>query len=118
MNISGVWSVRVSLLDTENKSESFTLLSVKFLVLPLVNQKEEFNLNAAKFAELKRDIRKFWIHESICVNSCENLLLNETVLLGELFKPCVHVHWSSFYPDPKSDIFENLSIDRTTRIIE
>ena len=62
-------------------------------------------------------IKNFWTFDSICLHKIEDLNLKNTYLFDNLFRNCSETYWSTFYPDPKSDVFSNMSIDLTERII-
>lgn len=111
LNQTGLWHIKIFLFDKET-----SIFKIKFLILPNKNpfsvendssiMKKWFNL-----------IKNFWTFDSICLHKIEDLNLKNTYLFDNLFRNCSETYWSTFYPDPKSDVFSNMSIDLTERII-
>ena len=99
LNVAGEWKVELKYLRK-------LILFKKFLVLP----KENFS--ESKWSKL---INKYWSFDSICMKSIENIQTNQTFSHGKLFKSCLEAEWSTFYPDPKSDL-TNGGIDLKLRI--
>ena len=49
-------------------------------------------------------LENYWSFDSLCVKSIENIQTNQTYYNGKIFKSCLDADWSTFYPDPKSDL--------------
>jgi hypothetical protein len=76
------------------------LLTKKFLVIP---ENDETLFHEIK-SEWLNSINKYWSYDSICVKSIENIKTNQTFSHAKMFKSCLRAEWSTFYPDPKSDL--------------
>jgi hypothetical protein len=86
LNSSGIWKIEIS-----TKNDTLDLLSFKFLVLPDKNE-----ILSEKWLNY---LGEFWLFDSVCdENDCKNIF------------------WSTFYPDPKSDLNESLTINVKNRI--
>ena len=73
------------------------LLTKKFLVIP-VNDENNYKGNL---------FWNYWSFDSICVKSIENIQTKQTYSHWQMFKSCMGddgAEWSTFYPDPKSDL--------------
>ncbi|CAF0815289.1 unnamed protein product [Brachionus calyciflorus] len=108
LNKSGIWKIEIYLQGMEKN----LILSIRFLVVP----KENFqDLDLRIWIPI---IDNFWQFNSICFFKGENLKNKNSILFDNLFKSCKkESFWSSYYPDPKSDIYENLEIDLIHRIV-
>jgi hypothetical protein len=95
----GVWNLKISFNSYYDKRFKYNhynyianndiLMIYKFNVLPFKIRHDNINLN---------NLFKFWTFDSICVEGDSN---------DETIKICSkHAVWSSYYPDPKSDIFD------------
>ena len=66
-------------------------------------------------------IKKFWKFESLCIHKLEinkENKYNKSILMQHLFNACSLNYWSTRYPDPKSDIYNNnLRINLSNRIL-
>ena len=103
LRVSGEWKI-------EMRHFGKLLLTKKFLVIP-ENDESNFKENL---------LGKYWSFDSICVKLIENIQTNQTYSHGKMFKSCMGddgAEWSTFYPDPKSDI-DNLGIDYKFRKFE
>lgn len=102
---TGEWKLDIYI---QNVSE-YLVLSVKFLILP------KFIENYSVWISL---VENFWQFESFCFNKIESTInFNDSILKRHIFKECAESsYWSSYYPDPKSDIFSNLQINLSDRI--
>jgi hypothetical protein len=111
INETGLWNIRIYLFDKET-----SIIKLKFLILP---NKNPFSLeNDISFIKKWSNLLKvFWTFDSLCLYKIEDLNLRSTFLFDNLFKNCSETYWSTFYPDPKSDVSSNISIDLRERII-
>lgn len=102
----GEWKLDIYI---QNISE-YLVLSIQFLIFP------KFIENYLIWIPI---IENFWQFESFCFNRNESTInFNNSFLHRHIFNDCVESsHWSSYYPDPKSDIFSNLKINLSNRII-
>ena len=96
---AGEWKVELKYLGK-------LILFKKFLVLP-----KEIVFES-KWLKL---LNKYWSFDSLCMKSIENIQTNQTYSHGKMFKSCIAAEWSTFYPDPKSDL-TNGGIDLKLRI--
>ena len=106
LRVFGEWKI-------ELRQMGKLILFKKFLVIA----DNETLLDESK-SEWLNLFEKFWSFDSICVKSIENIQTNQTYSHGRMFKSCMGddgAEWSTFYPDPKSDI-DNLGIDLKLRI--
>jgi hypothetical protein len=103
VNQTGIWKVQLG--STVNKE---ILISRKFLVL-LSNISNVSD-------QIRNQINEFWELDSLCFQSIENMSSNYSILYKDMFKDCVQTHWSTYYPDPKSDLYESLNVDFEHRI--
>ena len=87
LRVSGEWKI-------EMRHFGKLLLTKKFLVIP-DNDETNFKENL---------LGNYWAFDSICVKSIENIETNQTYSNGKMFKSCLGAEWSTFYPDPKSDL--------------
>lgn len=102
----GVWKIEIV-------QDQISILSLKFLVLPANNSKS----NEEMF-ELYEKLQYFWNFNSLCVDTFESSELKNNFLFNELFQNCQKsAHWSTYYPDPKSDLKLSLFVDSKNRIL-
>ena len=99
LSVAGEWKVELKYLGK-------LILFKKFLVLPkeIVFESEWLKL-----------VNKYWSFDSLCMKSIENIPTNQTFSHGKMFNSCTVAEWSTFYPDPKSDLI-NGGIDLKLRI--
>ena len=93
-----------SISDTENQTKSS--VAIKFLVLP-TNPDDNVEINETALLKL---IEKFWSFEKFClvVNAGDSFFNS----VEDFFDNCKNSFWSTFYPDPKSDLnFKNNNYD-------
>ena len=94
----GIWKIE---LRTNGK----LIFTKNFLVISsdssLVIEKESGHMKK----EWIENFKLFYKFESICFKAIENSKLNQSYFHAKMFKRCEAAKWSSFYPDPKSDIF-------------
>ena len=106
ISLTGVWKV-------ELRHMGKLVLFKKFLVIS-----DNETLSDENKSEWLNLFEKCWSFESSCIKSIENIQTNQTYSHGKMFKSCMGdngAEWSTFYPDPKSDI-DNLGIDLKLRI--
>jgi hypothetical protein len=105
ITLTGLWKV-------ELRHMGKLILFKKFLVIS--DNETVFEESKSEWLNL---FEKYWSFDSICVKSIENIQTNQTYSHGKFFKSCMDdgAEWSTFYPDPKSDI-DNLGIDLKLRI--
>lgn len=103
----GEWKLEIRMHDEANE---FSVVLVKFLILPKVI--DNFSIWTSK-------IEIFWHYDSLCVNQFGSELdENKSFLKNHIFHECKEFsYWSSYYPDPKSDVYSNLEINFSDRII-
>jgi hypothetical protein len=104
----GEWTLKISLAEV-NPHMKHTILTRRFLILP------EYNNELAPL-DYMSDIAKFWDFEVICLRSVQNFNSESTFLFNKLFSVCEKSHWSTYYPDPKSDVWQSLFINTENRI--
>ena len=105
IKMPGIWSC-------EFRYQGKVFMTKKFLVLPKI---EEFE-NGREISEIYKNFEIFWKHNSICVKSIENQDLKISYFHSKFFKSCFDsTQWSTFYPDPKSDLEENFGLDFKSR---
>ena len=97
----GLWSLRLIVEYEEdqpnkiNSTKEDLFLVYKFLVQPSSQQKES-SWSSSIFDTMLTN--QFWSFNSMCSNEEENIRLDSIQSCTE------EATWSSFYPDPKSDI--------------
>jgi hypothetical protein len=86
---TGEWKISVRIDDN--------LMEHSFTVIP---SKDEFNKGLESNLEIQNYYwDKHWLFDSICAIDLSNRFS---------FKPCKEVKWSSYYPDPKSDLIKKI----------
>lgn len=120
---AGVWRVDIGILKYHDSptNSSETILSKTFLVLPNNNKAKAENATTQVVKDDSDDvneslIRMFWSMSNFCIKSSVNFKLKNTFLFDELFKQCKDAYWSTYYPDPKSDVKSNLGLDLKQRL--
>jgi hypothetical protein len=104
---TGEWMIKIFVGDSRQQ-----ILSKRFLIMP-----NELTDNILSNID-QLSIQLFWNFEAICLNSFENLQEKTSILLDRVLPRCEKIHWSTFYPDPKSDLSEfNLKVDKLHRIM-
>ena len=83
----------------------------KILVIP----NERIYQNNLLEKEWSKKFEFFWEFESSCVASIENEEKRHSYIHSKMFKRCSEVNWSTFYPDPKSDINLKIGLDLDNR---
>ena len=104
LKVSGVWKVNL-------KVQNVTVLSRKFLVMPRSNPFQIHKTNISQRWQML--FGHFWSFQSACVDQ----LNTSSFLTNHLLTDCQETSWSTYYPDPKSDITHNLSIEHKKRIL-
>ena len=98
----GVWHASVSHL-TDDDNKTISTAAIKFLVLPIESQEYEINQTALMIL-----VEKFWSFDKFCIAS--NISLDDKSYFSNSFEDiiddCKNLYWSSFFPDPKSDLNE------------
>ena len=105
----GEWTVKIGLAEA-NPELKHTILTRRFLVLPA------FTDTPGSLDGYLGDIGKFWELEVVCLRSVQSIRAQSTFLFDKLFSTCERSPWSSFYPDPKSDVTRTLFVDAENRI--
>ena len=103
ISLTGVWKI-------ELRQMGKLILFKKFLVI--ADNETLFDESKSEWLNL---FEKFWSFDSICVKSIENIQTNQTFSHGSMFKSCIGAEWSTFYPDPKSNLEDNFGIDFKSR---
>lgn len=111
LNSSGIWKIDICFEDT-NLKEKISILTRKFLILPLEIPSEY------QKDKWKNIITQLWEFNSFCINRYENIKIKNSFLTSHLLKNCQDdaSFWSTYYPDPKSDIYESLHVNSKYRI--
>lgn len=104
IELSGIWKVSLSISPIGNDTNLDTIISREFLVLS--------NKNGSTSDEIGR----FWPLNDICIQSVPTIKFRNGFLFDELFKQCHSVYWSTYYPDPKSDVLNEIYTDLNHRI--
>jgi hypothetical protein len=103
----GIWTCQL-------KYRGNVFIAKKFLVLPSHPTFEKKNLDVVHMWE--KNIKTFWRHTSICVKSIENQSFKKSYFHSKLFSSCFDSSkWSTFYPDPKSNLEDNFGMDFKSR---
>ena len=94
LNLPGIWKI-------ELRHEGKLILFKKFLVIPNENIFDQEH--QSKWLNI---FEQFWSFDSTCIKSIVNTQKNQTYAHGKMFKSCMEsgAEWSTFYPDPKSDL--------------
>src|SRR5690606_35972322 len=101
----GTWSVKITIDDDGIDAKAETIFSQTFLVLPSemtvtskLNEGEEFKIGG---------FERNWAFGGICVG--DEFMTNFDSKRTNSFKNCQKTaRWSSFYPDPKSDLLSKI----------
>lgn len=112
LNTSGTWKVYLSVKPDK-------IVSRNFLVLPYENDSSQ-NEQQQKLANNQQTISNFWSLRQLCTHSLPSInFKGGTFLFNELFKQCTMTYWSTYFPDPKSDVQNSclLGPDLENRII-
>ena len=112
INTYGEWAVKICVGEI-NPDMKHVILTRRFLILPSVSSQHLL----PSVEHLWPEIQLFWDFEVICIKSVQNLALQSTFLYDKFFSSCDKSYWSTFYPDPKSDIRTSLFVDEENRII-
>jgi hypothetical protein len=105
LNSTGIFEVEIKHL------EQFVLRK-KFLVLP---SKINYYEDRDKFKDFlwKFRLNSFWKFDSLCFNYPEKAFRCDGYnFFDNLFPQCHEKHWSTLYPDPKSDFSINANENR------
>ena len=97
----GVWKIKLVLND-DSTFANLTVLTFKFLILPVDSTDDLDSLN--------NQLDLFWKFESICVKYSEYGLLNRDnlFLINSILHDCENdAYWSSFYSDFKSEFIKS-----------
>jgi hypothetical protein len=101
----GVWRV-------ELKHDNNLVLAKKFLVIPDPSAKNGENGEFQLTKEWQDNFKLFWTLDSMCVYRVKTTNSNLA------FKSCEHPksYWSSFYPDPKTNMTDMVQLNLDYRI--
>ena len=104
---AGKWSC-------EFRYKGKVFMAKKFLVIPSHDIFESGNSDVKN--EWYKNFETFWRHNSICVKSIENRNYQKSYFHSRMFKNCFDsAKWSTYYPDPKSDLEQSFSLDFKSR---
>ena len=104
---TGIWNLKISsrsYFDRDRDSKTFfynyfkkknLLINYEFLVMPE-------SLDSIKNSHIN-DLFKFWSFDSICVTEANELNDKEVQVCSE------NATWSSYYSDPKSNLFDDFN---------
>ena len=107
---AGIWKIE---LRTKGK----LIMTKNFLVIPSDNDVLFEGENGPMKREWIDNFKLFYKYDSTCFKSIENSELQQSYSHTKMFKSCVDsAEWSSFYPDPKSDLISSIGVDTKLRL--
>lgn len=118
----GEWFITITayeqILEPNVYKEEDILVRFRFLVLPFDHAKQildnDFMQILDKHQQLsimleRSEFYNYWLVDSICTK--ENIYLTK----GSSVKTCRSSYWSTYYPDPKSDLLSSLTLELNQR---